>query len=59
MVVVGGGVGGHQPFFLIYYSPGVGLFLTAAWIVEGVSFRVADLAKSVISRKSLQLAIQH
>ena len=31
-------------FFIIYYSPGVCLFLTAL-IVEGVSFRVADLAR--------------
>jgi hypothetical protein len=29
-------------FFLIYYSPGVCLFLTAL-IVEWVSFRVGDL----------------
>ena len=41
--------GCHQPFFLIYYSPGVCFFLTAALIVKGVSYRVSDLARSVMS----------
>ena len=45
----GGGGGGHQMFFLIYYSPGAGLSSDCcfAWIVEGVSFRVAGLARPV------------
>ena len=46
----GGGGGHHQPFFLIYYSPGAGLSSDCcfALIVEGVSFRVAGLARPVI-----------
>ena len=46
MVVVVGG--GHQTFFLIYYHLASASLLTAAWIVDGVSFRVADLSRSVI-----------
>ena len=47
IVVLGGGI--IKRFFFVYYSPVVCLFLTAVLIVEGVSFRVEDLARSVVS----------
>ena len=49
MVVVGGGVVGIINRFFLYTTVlASASLLTAALIVEGVSFRVADLARSVI-----------